>query len=124
MKLCFKEQRSIGDIRGDALRCVRPCGRAMERLADIADPLFFLSSLMMMMMMMSTNRPLYLFLSAVNGLKQTQSKQVNELTPVQLVKFAKGEKFAGSFSAMMDAFKDLDLTDALEQVIGGVIGWV
>lgn len=42
--------------------------------------------------------------------------RVVEVTPVELVRVAKGDKFAASFSAMLDAFGELDLKEAIEKV--------
>ena len=42
--------------------------------------------------------------------------RVCSVTPLQLVTAAKGEKFAASFAAMMDAFQELELDAAIAQV--------
>jgi len=42
--------------------------------------------------------------------------RVREVTPMKLVTIAKGEKFASSFKAMLDAFGELELHNAIQTV--------
>jgi hypothetical protein len=41
--------------------------------------------------------------------------RITEVTPLQLIRFAKGEKFAAAFASMLDAFQELELHDAIGQ---------
>lgn len=42
--------------------------------------------------------------------------RIVDLTPLQLVKFAKGDAYAASFSSMLDSFEELELTEAIHTV--------